>query len=90
MDTLNNIHELLHKTIEVRLKIPMSIFLERYNKIFQEQQKALENLKQDPTVVVIEGEEKIEVSSVDGIITESHYKIITITAKGNDKKCQTN
>lgn len=81
MDTLNNLHKLIDKSSEAKLKIEMSVFLERNKHLFQEQQEALENLKKDPTVEVIEDEEKIEVNSFDGIKTMSHYKIMTIKPK---------
>lgn len=81
MDTLNNLHKLIDKSSEAKLKIGMSVFLERNKHLFQEQQEALENLKKDPTVEVIEDEEEIEVNSFDGIKTMSHYKIMTIKPK---------
>lgn len=91
MDTLNNIHKLIDKSSEAKLKIGMSVFLECNKHLFREQHEALETLKKDPTVEITEGEEKAWTTTDEGLEIEAyHYKIITITVKGEDKKCQTN
>lgn len=86
MDTLNNIHKLIDKSSEAKLKIGMNVFLECNKHLFQEQQEALETLKKDPTVEITEEEEKIWITTDEGLEIEAHhYKIIIITAKGEDK-----
>ena len=82
MDTLNNLHKLIDKSSEAKLKIGMSVFLERNKHLFQEQQEALETLKKDPTVEITEEEEKTMITIDEGIEIESrHFKIITIKPK---------
>lgn len=78
---MENINNLTKYASEIKLIIPMSVFREMNQETFQEQQEALENLKKDPRLIILESEDKNDVVTIDGIQTLNYDKIITIAVK---------
>ena len=78
---MGNISNLVRYGRELKVIIPMEVFRERNNELFKDQQEALENLKNDPQLKIVEDEIKNEVVSIDGTQILNWYKIITIIRK---------
>lgn len=76
---LKDICKVVRYGSELKIITPGQVYLKRNKELFQEQQVALENLKKDPGIEVLEeNKEEIIETDEDGITVKNLYKIITI------------